>query len=97
VRWLVMTLFRTKRIGQASGSKVTSEICELAVAKGKVSSSTIPATDVIILRSMYVPGNPIMYRVAYLLRKENLWEIADVTEKDLSPSIRPLIFNRGDF
>jgi len=90
--------FRTRKVGQATGSRVTSEICELAVAKGKVSSSIIPSTDVIILRSMYVPGQPVMYRVAYLLNKENnVWEIADVTEKELCPSIRPITLNTGDF
>ncbi len=90
--------FRTRTIGQATGSRVTSEICELAVAKGKVSSTIIPSTDVLILRSMYVPGQPIMYRVAYLLHRENnKWEVADVTEKDLCPSIRPITLNTGDF
>jgi hypothetical protein len=90
--------FRTRTIGQARGSRVTSEICELAVAKGKVSSSIIPSTDVLILRSMYCPGHPVMYRVAYLVAKENnQWEIADVTEKDLVPSVRPIILNTGDF
>ena len=94
----MLASFKTKRIGQATGSRVTSEICELAVAKGKVSSPLIPSTDVIILRSMYVPGYPVMYRVAYLLQKEiNQWEVADVTEKDLCPSIRPLTLNTGDF
>ena len=90
--------FRTRKIGQATGSRVTSEICELAVAKGKLSSSLLPSTDVIILRSMYVPGQPVMYRVAYLLDKEtNAWEIADVAEQDLCPSIRPINLNTGDF
>ena len=94
----MLSSFRTKKIGQASGKRVTSEICELAVAKGKVSSSIIPSTDVIILRSLYVPGNPLMYRVAYPLNKENnQWEIADVSAKDLSPSIRPITLNTGDF
>jgi hypothetical protein len=90
--------FRTRKVGQASGSKVASEVCELAVARGKVSSPILPSTDVLILRSMYVPGNPVMYRVAYLLQKEsNTWEIADVTENDLCPSIRPITLNTGDF
>ena len=90
--------FRTRKIGQATGSRVTSEICELAEAKGKVSSSILPSTDVLILRSMYVPGQPVMYRVAYPLQKENnKWEIADVTEKDCSPSIRSITLNTGDF
>jgi len=90
--------FKTGAVGQAVGTHVTSEICELATAKGKVSSPLIPATDVIILRSMYVPGYPVMYRVAYLLQKEtDVWEIADVTEEDLSPSIRSLTLNTGDF
>ena len=90
--------FRTRKIGQAKGSRVTSEICELAVAKGKLSSSLLPSTDVIILRTVYVPGQPVMYRVAYLLDKEtDSWEIADVTEQDLCPSIRPINLNTGDF
>ncbi len=94
----MLTSFRTRKIGQARGSRVTSEICELAVARGRVSSSIIPSTDVLILRSMYVPGHPVMYRVAYLLQKENnKWEIADVTEKDLCPFIRPINLNTGDF
>jgi len=90
--------FRTKKIGEVVGSRATSEICEIAVAKGKISSSILSSTDVLILRSMYVPGQPVMYRVAYLVQKEtNKWEIADVTEQDLCPSIRPITLNTGDF
>ena len=94
---MILLKFRTRKVGKASGQKATDEICELAVAKGRVSSPLIPATDVIILRSMYVPGNPVMYRVAYLLKKENTWEIADVMESELVPSIRTLSLNTGDF
>ena len=94
---MILSNFRTRKVGQASGKKATDEICELAVAKGVVSSPLLPAKDVIILRSMYVPGNPIIYRVAYLLKKENTWEIADVTESELVPSIRTLSLNTGDF
>ena len=94
---MILLKFRTRKVGKASGQKATDEICELAVAKGKVSSPLIPATDVIILRSMYVPGNPVMYRVAYLLKKENTWEIADISAKELPPFCSRLPKDIGDF
>lgn len=82
-------MFYSRRVGKASGKDVTTEIYRLACAKGKVTNKKIPASSVIILRSMYMPGEPIMYRVAYPLSKEAVtWEIADVTEKELVPATR---------
>ena len=87
-------IFRPKRIGKATGSNVASEIYKLATARGKVTNKKIPAKDVIILRSMYVPGSPITYRVAYTLKLlKNTWEIADVSEDDLIPSTRSLVLD----
>jgi len=99
-RMSIFKNFVTRTVGQAAGSKVSSEICELAVAKATVTNSSIPSSNVLILRSMYVPGQPVMYRVAYPVstNKENRkWEVADVTENDLSPSIRLIDLNTGDF
>jgi len=88
---------KPKKIGKATGSNVASEIYKLATARGKNTNKNIPAKDVIILRSMYVPGSPITYRVAYPLKLlKNTWEIADVSEEDLVPSTRSLVLNVDD-
>ena len=88
---------KIKKIGRATGSEVASAIYRLATAKGRVSSKSIPVKDVIILRSMYVPSHPIVYRVAYPLKLKNTWEIADIPEEKLTPSIRRLTLDIGDF
>ncbi len=88
---------KSSRVGRASGEEIASDISKLAIAKGKVRSKCTPAKDVIILRSMYMPGFPILYRVAYPLKKENVWEIADIIESELTPAIKPLAVDTGDF
>jgi len=93
----MLDIFRTRRVGRTKGRKAISEIFELAVARGRVNSRTIPAKDVMILKSLYVPGHPVMYRVAYPLNKEHTWEIADVSENELVPFCGPLPTRKGDF
>ena len=88
--------YRPKRIGKATGSQVPAEIYKLATAKGRVNNKYIPAKDVIILRSVYIPGQPITYRIAYPLKLKDTWEIADVSDRDLTPSVRSLVLNLED-
>lgn len=93
----MLDIFRTRRVGRTKGQNAVSEIFELAVARGRVKSRTIPAKDVMILKSLYVPGHPVMYRVAYPLDKDHIWEIADVSEHELIPFCGPLPIDKGDF
>ena len=93
----MVDIFRTRRVGRTEERGAISEIFDLAVARGRVSSKIIPAKEVVILKPLYVPGHPIMYRVAYPLNKEHIWEIADVSDKELTPFCSPLPVTIGDF
>ena len=88
-------LFKSRKIGRTGQ---VAQIFNLAVGRGYVVSKVIPEKNVMILKSMYIPGYPIMYRVAYPVQhKESVWDIADVSGKELTPLCKPLPTNIGDF
>ena len=93
----MLNIFRTRKVGVTGGKKAVSDILSMAVARGRVDSKLIPASDVVILKSMYMPGQPVVYRVAYPLRKDNTWEIADISAKELTPFCSRLPKDIGDF
>ena len=93
----MLDMFRTRKVGVTASRKAVSEILSMAVARGRVKSKIIPANDVVILKSMYTPGQPLIYRVAYPLTKEKTWEIADISAKELTPFCSRLPKDIGDF